>query len=69
MDFTTNFVVVGDVVTAVGLSAAGFVLGPFVYWGHEKVWDHYDTQKQRAVEPSPPAKLVPTIASYERVLV
>jgi uncharacterized membrane protein len=69
MDFTTNFVVVGDVVTAVGLSAAGFVLGPFVYWGHEKAWDHFSAPKQRTVEPSPRAKLAPTIGSDERVLV
>ena len=40
MDFTINFVVVGDVSTAVGLSAFGFVLGPFVYLGHEKAWDY-----------------------------
>ena len=51
MDFTTNYVVVGDVVTAVGLSAAGFVLGPFVYWGHEKVWDHFSAPRDRGVEP------------------
>ena len=41
VDFTMNFVVVGDFVTAVALSASGFILGPFVYLGHEMVWDHY----------------------------
>lgn len=41
MDFTTNYVVVGDALTAAGLSATGFVLGPFVYLGHELVWDRY----------------------------
>jgi uncharacterized membrane protein len=41
MDFTTNFVVIGDVATAAGLSAFGFVLGPFVYLGHEAVWDRF----------------------------
>src|ERR1700728_3290253 len=41
MDFTTNFVVVGDLATAVLLSASGFILGPFVYLGHEMVWDYY----------------------------
>lgn len=39
VDFTTNFVVVGDLATAVALSASGFILGPFVYLGHEKIWD------------------------------
>ena len=38
-DFTTNYVVVGDLATAAPLSAFGFVLGPFVYLGHEIVWD------------------------------
>jgi uncharacterized membrane protein len=39
MDFTTNLIVVGDPATAAGLSAVGFVVGPFVYIGHEKVWE------------------------------
>jgi uncharacterized membrane protein len=41
VDFTTNYVVVGDVATAAGLSAFGFFLGRFVYFGHEKAWDHF----------------------------
>lgn len=48
MDFTTNYVVVGDVVTAAGLSAFGFVLGPFVYLGHEKLWEYYGSMAERA---------------------
>jgi uncharacterized membrane protein len=41
MDFTANYVVVGDLATAAALSAFGFVVGPFVYWGHEAVWDRF----------------------------
>jgi uncharacterized membrane protein len=41
MDFTVNYVVTGDVATAALLSATGFVLGPFVYLGHEMAWDRY----------------------------
>jgi uncharacterized membrane protein len=41
MDFATNYVVVRDVATAAGLSAFAFVVGPFVYIGHEKLWDYY----------------------------
>ena len=41
MDFTTNYVVVGDVASAVVLSASGFILGPFVYYGHEKAWEYF----------------------------
>ena len=41
MDFATNYVVVRDVATAAGLLAFGFVVGPFIYLGHEKVWDRF----------------------------
>ncbi|HKN26853.1 MAG TPA: DUF2061 domain-containing protein [Roseiarcus sp.] len=46
-DFATNFVVIGDVATAATLSAFGFVLGPFVYFGHEKAWEYYGSRRQR----------------------
>ena len=51
MDFTTNYVVVRDVGTAAILSASGFVLGPFVYYGHEWLWDRYSTPQRRALPP------------------
>gem|GEM_PF-5435155 len=38
-DFASTWVVVGDAATAAGLTAFGFVVGPFVYLGHEKAWD------------------------------
>jgi uncharacterized membrane protein len=41
MDFTTNYVVTGNLAAAAGLSAFGFVVGPFVYIGHEMAWDYY----------------------------
>jgi len=41
VDFAANYLVVRDVATAVALSATGFVLDPFVYYGHEKAWDYY----------------------------
>jgi uncharacterized membrane protein len=52
MDFTTNYVFVGDLAVAAGLSAFAFVVGPFVYLGHEKLWDFYGS---RADVPAPPA--------------
>jgi uncharacterized membrane protein len=55
MDFTTNYVVVGDVASAVLLSATGFVLGPFVYYGHEKAWDYFDPQVEKKLELLPSA--------------
>jgi hypothetical protein len=33
-------VVVGSVAEATILSATGFFLGPFVYFGHEKAWEY-----------------------------
>ena len=41
MDFTATYVVVGDAATAAALSAFGFVAGPFVYLGHEMLWNRY----------------------------
>jgi len=60
MDFTTNYVVVGDVVTAAGLSAFAFVVGPFVYLGHEKAWEYYGSASARTALPAPelPARSV-----------
>ncbi len=59
MDFTTNFVVVGDLATALTLSASGFILGPFVYFGHEMVWDYYGSPGVRTGETEAPAILLP----------
>jgi uncharacterized membrane protein len=57
VDFTATYVVVRDVATAAGLSAFGFVLGPFVYYGHEWLWDRYGAAKPRP--PAPLAALPP----------
>jgi uncharacterized membrane protein len=56
MDFTTNYVVVGNVGTAVIMSATGFVLGPFVYYGHEKAWDYFG---ERGAQTAHEARLLP----------
>ena len=53
MDFTLNYVVVGDVASAVLLSATGFVLGPFVYYGHEKAWEHFGPGMEKKLELAP----------------
>src|SRR5262249_18485863 len=62
MDFTANCVVVGDVATAVGLSAFAFVVGPFVYLGHEKLWDYYGSPRERTLDPPTPTNLLPAPA-------
>lgn len=59
MDFTANYVVVGELATAAGLSAFGFVVGPFVYLGHEMAWDYYTSSRERSLAPPTPTKLLP----------
>jgi uncharacterized membrane protein len=62
MDFTANYVVVGDLVTAAGLSAFAFVVGPFVYLSHEKLWDYYGSPGEDADDLPAPPKLLPAPA-------
>ncbi|HTR87348.1 MAG TPA: DUF2061 domain-containing protein [Reyranella sp.] len=57
VEFTTNYVVVGDVATAALLSSFGFFLGPFVYYGHELAWERYGTREQ-ANRKRPPAVII-----------
>jgi uncharacterized membrane protein len=41
MEFSANYFVVRDLATAALLSSFGFVLGPFVYYGHERLWERF----------------------------
>ena len=50
MDFTANYVVVRDLATAAGLSAFAFVVGPFVYLGHEKAWDYFSSRGEPVLD-------------------
>ena len=57
LDFTTNYVVISDAATAATLTAFGFVVGPFVYLGHEMLWDHYTAPRQRRPSMQVPANV------------
>jgi len=59
MDFATNYVVVRDVTQAVILSSSGFILGPFVYYGHEWVWDRFTTARPSGSDLPAAPKLLP----------
>ena len=59
VDFTANYVVVGDLATAAGLSAFAFVVGPFVYLGHEKLWDYYGSPRDRTLDLPAAPNLLP----------
>jgi uncharacterized membrane protein len=48
MDFATNYFVLRDLATAAKLTAIGFVVGPFVYFGHEKAWEYFGSPEGRA---------------------
>ena len=54
-DFATNYAVVRDLPRAVMLTAFGFVVGPFVYLGHEMAWDRFGAAGKRAKDA--PARL------------
>ncbi len=64
MDFAVNFVIVGDAATAAALSATGFVLGPFVYLGHEMAWDAVAARDR-----APPALIAPAARASEAEIV
>jgi uncharacterized membrane protein len=59
VDFTTNYVVVGSVAEATILSATGFFLGPFVYFGHEKAWEYLAGDSATKAEPANEIALLP----------
>ena len=61
LDFTTHYVVVGNLATAAALSAFGFVVSPFVYFGHEMAWDYFGSARARRLDPPTPTNLVPAV--------
>ena len=61
VDFTTNYVVVADIATAAGLSAFAFVVGPFVYFGHERVWHYFSAPGERTLDATRPTNRVSVI--------
>jgi uncharacterized membrane protein len=62
MDFSVTYIVVRDLAIAAGLSAFGFVLGPFVYYGHEKLWERFFPEEVQSLALAPPPKLLPAPA-------
>jgi uncharacterized membrane protein len=40
LDFTTNYIVIGELATAAGLSTFNLIAGPLFYFAHEAVWNH-----------------------------
>jgi uncharacterized membrane protein len=60
-EFSVNYLFVRDFAAAAGLTAFSIVIAPFVYYVHEKAWDHYDATKARSPV-VPGLKLLPAAA-------
>src|SRR6516162_8510931 len=43
LDFSTNYIVIGEFATAAGLSTFNLIAGPLFYLGHEAVWNYLGT--------------------------
>ena len=52
-EFGANYFFVRDLAAAAGLTTFSIVIAPFVYYVHEKAWDHYDANN--AQWPAAPA--------------
>ena len=50
LDFTTNYIVIGELTTAAGLSTFNLIVGPLFYLGHEAVWNYLGPDENAAVD-------------------
>src|SRR5208283_5564242 len=50
LDFTSNYVVIGELGTSAGLSAFGMVVAPLLYLGHEAGWNYFGPPADGKVE-------------------
>lgn len=51
-DFAANYAMVRDLPQAAMLTAFGFVVGPFVYLGHEMAWDRFGAPARSPPRPT-----------------
>ena len=49
LDFTTNYIVIGELATAAGLSAFALVAGPLFYLAHEMAWNRFGPSSEAGV--------------------
>jgi uncharacterized membrane protein len=59
VDFTVNYIVVGELAAAFVLSATGLILGPFVYFGHEKAWEYFTSGDAPILDLAPETRRLP----------
>jgi uncharacterized membrane protein len=53
LDFTTNYLVIGELAAAAGLSSFALVFGPLFYLTHEAAWNHFGPSGTAAEDPNP----------------
>jgi uncharacterized membrane protein len=51
VDFGANYVVIGELATAAGLSSLALVAGPIAYFAHEAAWHYYGPASARHANP------------------
>ena len=61
LDFTWNFIVLGEVATAAGLSGITLVAGPLFYFSHEATWNYLGTLAKRDGAPTRPGARRPSL--------
>jgi uncharacterized membrane protein len=51
VDFGANYFVIGEMVTAAGLSSLSLIAGPITYFAHEAIWHHYGPASAHHLNP------------------
>jgi uncharacterized membrane protein len=51
LDFSANYIVIGELATAAGLSAFSFVAGPVFYFLHEAGWNYFGDRTRASRDP------------------
>ena len=51
IDFGANYVVIGELATAAGLSSLSLVAGPIAYFAHEAAWHYYGPASAQNLNP------------------
>jgi uncharacterized membrane protein len=51
VDFSANYLVIGEMVTAAGLSSLSLIAGPIAYFAHEAVWHYYGPASAHHLNP------------------
>ncbi len=66
VDFGANYVVIGELASAAGLSSMSLVAGPIAYFAHEAAWHYYGPASARHPNPLEAAVHVPLPGAADR---